>query len=80
MPLEHPFAHESRVELNSVVFARTGRFTADNLNKAKNLCSRSIGEKMKVEERRYWAELQKSFPRLPHGLFLPAEKGGGWGG
>ncbi|CAG14593.1 unnamed protein product, partial [Tetraodon nigroviridis] len=28
------------------------RFTADNLNKAKNLCSRSIGEKMKVASRR----------------------------
>lgn len=27
----------------------TGRFTADNLNKAKNLCSKSIGEKMKVQ-------------------------------
>lgn len=25
-----------------------GRFTADNLNKAKNLCSKSVGEKMKV--------------------------------
>uniref|UniRef100_H3C8J7 serine--tRNA ligase n=1 Tax=Tetraodon nigroviridis TaxID=99883 RepID=H3C8J7_TETNG len=28
----------------------SGRFTADNLNKAKNLCSRSIGEKMKRKE------------------------------
>ncbi|MEQ2281689.1 Serine--tRNA ligase, cytoplasmic [Ameca splendens] len=27
---------------------RKCRFTADNLNKAKNLCSKSIGEKMKV--------------------------------
>lgn len=25
-----------------------GRFIADNLNKAKNLCSKAIGEKMKV--------------------------------
>lgn len=25
-----------------------GRFTADNLNKAKNMCSKAIGEKMKV--------------------------------
>ncbi|CAF87429.1 unnamed protein product, partial [Tetraodon nigroviridis] len=31
---------------------RKCRFTADNLNKAKNLCSRSIGEKMKVASRR----------------------------
>uniref|UniRef100_H3C7J6 Seryl-tRNA synthetase 1 n=1 Tax=Tetraodon nigroviridis TaxID=99883 RepID=H3C7J6_TETNG len=29
---------------------RKCRFTADNLNKAKNLCSRSIGEKMKRKE------------------------------
>lgn len=29
-------------------FYITGRFAADNLNKAKNLCSKSIGEKMKV--------------------------------
>lgn len=30
------------------LFPLTGRFTADNLNKVKNLCSKSIGEKMKV--------------------------------
>uniref|UniRef100_A0A3P8TUX3 Serine--tRNA ligase, cytoplasmic n=1 Tax=Amphiprion percula TaxID=161767 RepID=A0A3P8TUX3_AMPPE len=29
---------------------RKCRFTADNLNKAKNLCSKSIGEKMKKKE------------------------------
>uniref|UniRef100_A0A4W4HTE2 Serine--tRNA ligase, cytoplasmic n=1 Tax=Electrophorus electricus TaxID=8005 RepID=A0A4W4HTE2_ELEEL len=29
---------------------RKRRFTADNLNKAKNLCSKSIGEKMKKKE------------------------------
>lgn len=27
-----------------------GRFRADNLNKLKNLCSKTIGEKMKVRE------------------------------
>lgn len=27
-----------------------GRFIADNLNKAKNLCSKTVGEKMKVHE------------------------------
>ncbi|KAI2649569.1 Serine--tRNA ligase, cytoplasmic [Labeo rohita] len=29
---------------------RKCRFTADNLNKAKNLCSKAIGEKMKKKE------------------------------
>lgn len=28
----------------------SGRFRADNLNKMKNLCSKTIGEKMKVRE------------------------------
>lgn len=28
----------------------SGRFRADNLNKLKNLCSKTIGEKMKVRE------------------------------
>lgn len=40
-----------RFMLDALTDARlppTGRFTADNLNKAKNLCSKSIGEKMKV--------------------------------
>ncbi len=31
-------------------FLAPGRFTADNLNKAKNLCSKAIGEKMKVRK------------------------------
>lgn len=33
-----------------LTYPLTGRFTADNLNKAKNLCSKSIGEKMKVQK------------------------------
>lgn len=36
--------------LTERLFPLTGRFTADNLNKVKNLCSKSIGEKMKVQK------------------------------
>lgn len=36
--------------LTEPLFSLTGRFTADNLNKVKNLCSKSIGEKMKVQK------------------------------
>lgn len=50
-------AFRSNADLNSATFPFAGRFKADNLNKAKNLCSKSIGEKMKVEEQQHWAEL-----------------------
>ena len=36
--------------VHSWVLYSSGRFRADNLNKLKNLCSKTIGEKMKVRE------------------------------
>lgn len=65
------------------MFSFTGRFTADNLNKVKNLCSKSIGEKMKVEERWSWT-LQVEFKNASHVLFsayfVNIEKGTNWRG
>lgn len=48
MPLHQSCPVQSRTD-RLIVLA--GRFTADNLNKVKNLCSKTIGEKMKVDNR-----------------------------
>uniref|UniRef100_A0A4W5JE15 Serine--tRNA ligase, cytoplasmic n=1 Tax=Hucho hucho TaxID=62062 RepID=A0A4W5JE15_9TELE len=56
---EHPPIHiegsavekvESFKRASCRTVSQPGRFTADNLNKAKNLCSKTVGEKMKKRE------------------------------
>lgn len=87
MPFHQTCPVQSRTD-RLIVLA--GRFTADNLNKAKNLCSKTIGEKMKVDNR--WAPSAPNqivpFCLLAQPVYLPSstlvcavhpEKGACWG-
>ena len=49
--------------VHSWVLYSSVRFRADNLNKLKNLCSKTIGEKMKVRE------LSKGLESLSKGIY-----------
>lgn len=79
--------------LTELLFPLTGRFTADNLNKVKNLCSKSIGEKMKVQKLQIFVscsiESDSIVCPLAEPVYLPsltpvcavnAEEGTCWGG